>query len=279
MKTNNLIKSICIASMTVFAGNAIAQSNAQAEKKIKIVIVDDKNGVQTKIDTTIMIGGSTGADSIDVMIAAEIEALENETGGAGTGEKVIIKKICIIDSTGGSGTKVMHGTKGMSEADIEKMIEEMKLDSKDGKVQKVIVMDEKNLPEGTTITKEVKKNGNRTEVKMVIKTIDVKPLSAEDKKLLSGETTNIDNKLDIQKIDFFPNPNNGKFNLKFNLSQKGNTEVVVYNAEGKKAYYEMLKDFSGDYSKEIDISNNSKGVYFLKVTQGKNAGIRKIVLE
>lgn len=277
MKTNNLIKTICLAGLFAVAGSASAQNTApQNNKVIKIKIIDDKNGTKTVIDTTIIAGGSTGTDSLDVMIAAELDNIENEVGGKG--EKVIIKKICIIDSAGCTGAKMKHDGKGMNDADLEKLMQELNADPKNPNSKKLIILDEKELPEGTVVTKEVKKNGSQAQVRVIIKSAGIKILSDDDKKLLANEGS-FDDKLNLQKIDFYPNPGNGRFNLKFNLEQKGNTEVVIYNAEGKKAYYEMLQDFSGDYNKEIDISNNSKGIYFLKVTQGKNSSIRKIILE
>jgi len=42
--------------------------------------------------------------------------------------------------------------------------------------------------------------------------------------------------------------------------------VTILNTEGKLVYSEELKDFTGRYSKKIDISTNPKGMYFVKVT-------------
>src|ERR1700741_2962000 len=92
-KTNNLIKTLCIAGLFALAGTTAAQNAPQNNKVIKIRIVDDKNGTQTIIDTTISAGNSTGNDSLDIMIAAEINDLMNEAGDSGKVEKVIIKNI------------------------------------------------------------------------------------------------------------------------------------------------------------------------------------------
>ena len=50
-----------------------------------------------------------------------------------------------------------------------------------------------------------------------------------------------DNKLNMDKWSFYPNPLNGKFNLRFNLKNKGNTSVNVMNTEGKTIYTETLQ--------------------------------------
>lgn len=65
----------------------------------------------------------------------------------------------------------------------------------------------------------------------------------------------------------------------FNLKDKGDTDIQVMNLEGRSVYSETLKDFNGNYKKEIDISSNPKGVYFVKVKQGEHSQLRKIVLE
>jgi len=114
---------------------------------------------------------------------------------------------------------------------------------------------------------------------VIVKTIKIIDPSTEDTKMLGKQTGVIDNKLAIDQMKFFPNPSNGKFTLNFNLAAKGNTEVSILNLEGKTVYSEELKDFTGNYNKEIDISANPKGVYFIKIKQGAHAQLKKIVLE
>jgi len=77
----------------------------------------------------------------------------------------------------------------------------------------------------------------------------------------------------------YPNPNDGKFNLNFNLKNKADAEVTVYDTQGKQVYSEKLPNFSGDYNKAIDISSNTKGVYFVKIQQGKHSQVKKIILD
>ncbi|MBA2610637.1 MAG: T9SS type A sorting domain-containing protein [Bacteroidetes bacterium] len=44
-------------------------------------------------------------------------------------------------------------------------------------------------------------------------------------------------------------------------------------------YSEKLTNFIGAYDKEIDISKNPKGVYFVRIEQGKHAQVKKVVLD
>jgi hypothetical protein len=132
----------------------------------------------------------------------------------------------------------------------------------------------KKAPCGAT-AEELK---NAEEIKIfVVKKIDITNASSEERKKLPGNKTG--EQLAMEKMKFYPNPNSGKFNLAFNLATKGDTEVSIYNVEGKTVYHETLPAFSGNYDKEIDISNNAKGIYFVKLEQGKQSQVKKIVLE
>ena len=46
--------------------------------------------------------------------------------------------------------------------------------------------------------------------------------------------------------------------------------------QGKTVYSEKVSDFSGVYSKNIDIIKYGEGVYFLQIVQGKKASLSKI---
>jgi hypothetical protein len=91
----------------------------------------------------------------------------------------------------------------------------------------------------------------------------------------------IEGKEELNPIDlkFYPNPNDGKFNLSFSLENKGKTEINIIDMQGKQIYNEVLRNFSGQFSKDIDISDAGKGVYFIQIIQGKQATAKKIVIQ
>lgn len=88
----------------------------------------------------------------------------------------------------------------------------------------------------------------------------------------------IENDLSIADLRLFPNPNNGIFNLNFNLQGEGDVNIVIYSADGKVVYQDVVSDFTGEYLEQINISDNAKGIYFLMVRQGKETLSKKIVL-
>lgn len=72
----------------------------------------------------------------------------------------------------------------------------------------------------------------------------------------------------------YPNPSKGVFFIEFEkLIVHGNIEIR--NAFGEKTY---AQNFSGKSKLEIDISTSAKGIYFVKVCDGKNYFFTKILL-
>ncbi len=115
--------------------------------------------------------------------------------------------------------------------------------------------------------------------KTMVKRVDIKDADEKELKRLGQSSSDKEQKLKLSNMNFYPNPNTGKFNLSFSLPEKGDAEVTILNTEGKIVYSEKLPAFSGSYDKEIDISKQAKGIYFVKVEQGKNSQVKKIVLE
>ncbi len=76
----------------------------------------------------------------------------------------------------------------------------------------------------------------------------------------------------------YPNPNFGTFDLSFETINKDDYTIKVMDAIGKVIYEEKANDFSGKFSKKIDITAAGKGVYMIEVSNGKNESIKKIVV-
>lgn len=85
--------------------------------------------------------------------------------------------------------------------------------------------------------------------------------------------------LELEKLAFYPNPNDGLFHLKFQAAEKGDLQVRVFDLAGKTVYTEEVKDFSGNFERDIDLSGESKGTYLLQVIQNGKALNKKIVVQ
>lgn len=160
------------------------------------------------------------------------------------------------------------------DAEYQKIMEEMK-SSKEGdyKIEKQIVIVEEGEQQGE------KGNRKMMEIKMVISSCNIEDLDKEDKKFLRSEGLLTNENLKIEQLNFYPNPNNGRFNLGFTLPKQGDTEISIFSLEGKNVYIETLPNFPGSYKNEIDISKNGKGVYFIKVSQNGRSTFKKMIIE
>jgi hypothetical protein len=84
--------------------------------------------------------------------------------------------------------------------------------------------------------------------------------------------------LKMDELNYYPNPNDGKFTLEFKADKRP-TEVKITSLEGKEIYAETLQNFEGIYQNEIDLSSQKRGIYLLQIIQGNKAMNKKIVIE
>lgn len=85
--------------------------------------------------------------------------------------------------------------------------------------------------------------------------------------------------LEVENLKFSPNPSNGKFNLSFALKEKKKVTINIYDLNGNLVYTETLRDFQGEYNREIDISKEESGPFFLQIVQGMYDLIKKIIIQ
>jgi hypothetical protein len=247
-----------------------AQTTTKKEATVRIKKVENINGVETVTDTTfttndpsmIKLGDGKNIQTIDIIGGKDGDKME----------KVVIVNDKVTGSDN-ANIQIIHKGEGKEmDAEIEKALKEAGIDPNTKGVKKMIIVDE-----DTTPGKDGKDEKKMTKIVMI--KMDITDASADDKKRLSNQIGNADNKLEMDNMKMYPNPNDGKFNLNFNLKNKADAEVTVYDTQGKQVYSEKLPNFSGDYNKAIDISSNTKGVYFVKIQQGKHSQVKKIILD
>lgn len=241
--------------------------SAQTEDKpvtIRMKKIENINGIEKITDSTYTMKGPVNINNLEGISIKESECLKD-----GKSKKMVI---ITNDITG-------------EPAELKDLGKEDLMDEQIQRALKAAGVDAATLDNGKIMTINIdanaeEKNGEKKMTRIVIvKNVKIMEASPEEKKTMDKYTGISDNKLLADNMNFYPNPNNGKFHLTFKLSNTGNTEVSIFNMEGKSVYSEELKNFSGNYDKEMDISANPKGTYFVKVKQGEHAQLKKIVME
>ena len=89
---------------------------------------------------------------------------------------------------------------------------------------------------------------------------------------MSGGTT-------ITNLDVYPNPTDDIFNISFVSEEIQTLSIRVLNIVGEVVYIESLEKFVGEYTKQLNIGNKSKGVYFLEISDNNGIINKKIILQ
>lgn len=86
-----------------------------------------------------------------------------------------------------------------------------------------------------------------------------------------------ENQIAESGISIFPNPNNGTFELRFNdVQQISPKHIYVYGSLGNVIFE---KEVSNNTPVHIDITNEARGVYFVRVQSENNTSVQKIIKE
>ena len=83
----------------------------------------------------------------------------------------------------------------------------------------------------------------------------------------------------INGFTIFPNPANNYLSIEFESITKQHIELTMTNILGQKMFHETLNSFAGKYSRNLNISEFSKGVYFIEVSSEKGSKQLKVVVE
>lgn len=117
----------------------------------------------------------------------------------------------------------------------------------------------------------------------IVRKAKIETPTAAEKEQLKATGTPVEMKsreeLKVEDISYYPNPNNGRFKLKFSLKNKGTTVVRVLDAQGKEVFVDTVERLEGAYEREIDLTPFGRGLFFLQVAQGSRYHTKKIVVQ
>jgi beta-glucanase (GH16 family) len=82
----------------------------------------------------------------------------------------------------------------------------------------------------------------------------------------------------INNLDIYPNPSRDIFNISFTSEDKQNFRVRILNLIGEELVSDDLEQFIGEYTKQINLSDNAKGIYFLEIETNDGIINKKLIL-
>ena len=83
----------------------------------------------------------------------------------------------------------------------------------------------------------------------------------------------------IANLDVYPNPSRDIFNVSFTSEDVQNLDIRIVNLIGEVVYTENLEQFVGQYTKQVDLTTYTKGIYFLEITTDNGVVNKKLILQ
>lgn len=81
------------------------------------------------------------------------------------------------------------------------------------------------------------------------------------------------------KLNVFPNPNRGSFNLSFEVTDKADLSIDILSETGQKVYNSTYPNFTGKFSKQITLDGLSSEFYILQIQHNKKNYVQKILIQ
>ena len=89
----------------------------------------------------------------------------------------------------------------------------------------------------------------------------------------------IDGGAAIANLDVYPNPSRDVFNISFTSETIQDLKIRVLNVVGEVIISEDLDQFIGEYTKQISLHENAKGIYFLEIETNDGVVNKKLILQ
>lgn len=90
-------------------------------------------------------------------------------------------------------------------------------------------------------------------------------------------TPSIDNTLQLESFDAFPNPTYGAVNMRFQ-GEAVPTIVMIIDVNGKTVFREEVKNFDGIYNRDVNLENVAPGALIVNIQQGRQMFSKSLIL-
>jgi hypothetical protein len=129
--------------------------------------------------------------------------------------------------------------------------------------------------QGTVVPKTYSASGTYT-VRLIAIGACGRDTTTQNVNVTIGSTSVLDA---VNRMQLYPNPNNGQFTLEFDQQQAQSLQLVVRDMQGRQVYQEVINSPLGSYRHELDLRELASGVYYLSLEQGNRRSQRRLVIQ
>ena len=83
----------------------------------------------------------------------------------------------------------------------------------------------------------------------------------------------------LTNFKIFPNPSSDLFNISFSSNRVQDLRVKVLNSISEEVMIIELNQYKGEYTEQINLKNNAKGIYFLEIETNYGVINKKLILQ
>jgi hypothetical protein len=76
-----------------------------------------------------------------------------------------------------------------------------------------------------------------------------------------------------------PNPNKGRFLVSFEVFEKKDLSLEIFNSVGQKLLGQEYPGFNGKFSKTLYLEKAAAGLYVLKIVYNNKTYLKKILIQ
>ncbi len=255
----NLITSIATLALTVaMTGNLNAQNKAKEKKVTKIIVHENKEGKETTFE----------ANELTPEVEKKLKDMGIDVNTLRAGDGFVMN----TKNNSGEPNKVTVLTfkqTGNDKLALEDNMQHVNVTTTDGETR-VIVNGEEVLVD--------KNNSSKKLIKVYAYNVACTEPSAAD--FRKAGITETKTPLTISDLRCLPNPSSsGVFNLSFKSADVSEAHLEVRDINGKRIRTETLKNNNGEFSSQLNLGDEPKGIYFATLTQNGKVTTKKLVID